>query len=141
MTELRLEHDHDPRREDLVELQRGLIAFNQRHGVPREEVPLALFVRDAADTVRGGLWGRSYWGWMFVKWLWVAEELRGQGWGRKLMEQAEAVARERGCRGVFLDTFSFQAPDFYLALGYEVFAELEDLPPGGSRLYFRKLLA
>jgi hypothetical protein len=38
------------------------------------------------------------------------------------------------------DTFSFQALDFYKKHGYVVFAKLNDIPPGHSRYYLKKLL-
>ena len=59
---------------------------------------------------------------MFIRILWVSEALRGQGFGQRLVEMAERRATERGCRHVFLDTFSFQAPGFYEKLGYQIYA-------------------
>ena len=53
---------------------------------------------------------------------------------------AEQEALARGCRGVYLDTFSFQAPGFYRKQGYTEFGELEGIPPGHSHYFFRKLL-
>src|SRR5215469_12649137 len=40
--------------------------------------------------------GDTYCGWLFVKYLWVSETLRGRGVGRELMAAAEARTRERG---------------------------------------------
>jgi hypothetical protein len=40
----------------------------------------------------------------------------------------------------YLDTFSFQAPDFYKKLGYEVFGELQDFPHGHQRYFMKKRL-
>lgn len=56
------------------------------------------------------------------------------------MGMAEAIAHDKGCVGVWLDTFSFQAPDFYQKLGYSVFGELKDYPPGYSRFFLQKRL-
>jgi hypothetical protein len=46
----------------------------------------------------------------------------------------------QGGRHVFLDTFSFQAPGFYLKHGYEVFGELPGFPAGHTRFYLKKAL-
>ena len=78
-------------------------------------------------------------GWLFIRYLWVSEALRGKGIGRKLMADAEARALERGCHSAWVDTFSFQAPGFYPKLGYTVFGEL-DYPPGHKRIFLQKRL-
>ncbi|WP_240231148.1 GNAT family N-acetyltransferase [Devosia lacusdianchii] len=93
------------------------------------------------DAVDGGLTARIGFGWMFVELLFVPDRLRGQGVGRQLMQQAETVAREHGCIGIWLDTFSFQAPGFYEKLGFVTFGEIANMPPGSSRLFFQKHLS
>jgi ribosomal protein S18 acetylase RimI-like enzyme len=77
---------------------------------------------------------------LYVRILWVAQALRGQGHGQRLLEAAERRAVERGCRHVFLDTFSFQAPGFYAKQGYEIYARAEDWPVGHAHLFLRKAL-
>ena len=47
------------------------------------------------------------------------ENYRGQHIGSSILEQAEKSAKERRCMNVFLDTFSFQAPEFYEKYGYK----------------------
>ena len=102
--------------------------------------PFAIFLREEAQIV-AGLAGETYCGWLFVKYLWVSDGLRGRGVGRELMAQAEVLARERGCHSAHLETFSFQALGFYQRLGYEVFGSLDDHPRGSQRYFMRKLLA
>lgn len=94
--------------------------------------PLAIFLRDGRDAILGGACGHVWGGWLDLSFLWVAEPLRGRGYGRKLLEAAEGEARAQGCRGVHLDTFSFQARPFYERLGYEVVADIPDYPAGHS---------
>ena len=72
--------------------------------------------------------------------LWIDEPVRGQDWGTRLMDQAEAYARERGCHSVTLDTHSFQARPFYEGRGYEVFGTLDDYPKGHKKFFLRKKL-
>lgn len=67
---------------------------------------------------------------MFIDWLWVSPAARGQGAGIRLLNKAENAARERGCIGAYVDTFSFRAPDFYRRYGYEEFGRIDGLPPG-----------
>jgi ribosomal protein S18 acetylase RimI-like enzyme len=63
--------------------------------------------------------------------------MRGSGLGRHLMRQAEEEARSRSCRGVWLDTYSFQARGFYERLGFVVFGTIEDYPPGQRRIFMQ----
>jgi ribosomal protein S18 acetylase RimI-like enzyme len=71
----------------------------------------------------------------------VPEALRGHDLGSRLMEEAEALALERGCIGAWLTTFSYQARPFYERLGYEVFASLDRSPRDNVRIFMRKSLA
>ena len=57
-----------------------------------------------------------------------------------MLAQAEAIARERGCVGIRLDTVSFQAPAFYRRHGYVEFGRIDDYPPGHTRFWFMKRL-
>jgi GNAT superfamily N-acetyltransferase len=102
--------------------------------------PVTFFLRDATDEIQGGLLGQMWGGWLHVAYLWVSEPLRTHGWGRALLERAERHAGERGCRDVFLSSFSFQAPGFYRKQGYEEFGALSDFPPGHTHHFFRKRL-
>ncbi len=78
--------------------------------------------------------------WVFVELLAVAEEGRGKGIGRQLMACLEEEARSRGMDGIWLDTFSFQAPDFYRRLGYREFGRIDDYPENAARQFFLKRL-
>jgi len=104
----------------------------------REYSPVNLFLRDAGDEVVGGLLAGIWGGVLSIRILWVSEALRGQGFGRRLMETAERRAVERGCRHVFVDTFSFQAPGFYEKLGYQLYAKADDWPVGHAHHFLRK---
>jgi GNAT superfamily N-acetyltransferase len=114
--------------------------FNAAQAGRAIHVPLWLFARDAAGKVQGGLRGQTYWSWCVIDVLAVAEPYRHQGIGSRLLAQAEAIARERGCVGIRLDTFSFQAPAFYRRHGYVEFGRIDDHPPGHTRHWFMKRL-
>ena len=107
-------------------------------GITWSPQPLILALRESAGTVVGGLIGDTNLGWLYVDTLAVVEDLRGQSWGSRLLARAEAIAIERGCRHAWLNTFSFQARPFYERHGYVAFGELEDFPPGQSRIFLRK---
>ena len=90
--------------------------------------------------VLGGLWGETNFAYLHVDLLFVPEALRGTGLGRQMLLQAEQEAIARGCRGAWLDTYSFQARGFYERLGYAVFGILNDYPPGQKRIFLHKVL-
>lgn len=118
----------------------GLTAFNAASGYPPDTRPVAVLIVDEAGEPAGGLWGKTGYGWLFVEFLSVPERLRGRDLGSALMAAAERVARERGCVGAWLTTFSFQARGFYEKLGYSVFGELENSPGDNVRIFMRKRL-
>ena len=99
------------------------------------------FVLHAPDQeIVGGVIDETYWDWFYLDLLWVKDELRGRGYGHRLLTRAEDEARQRGAKNVYLDTFSFQALDFYKQQGYQVFGELQDFPPGHQRYFLTKQL-
>jgi GNAT superfamily N-acetyltransferase len=117
-----------------------LAAFNEvRSGGQVNYRRLAISLSDPdTDEVVGGLWAETYFGMLFVDLLFIPESMRGAGLGRKLLAQAEEEAVRRGCHGVWLDTFSWQARGFYEKLGYSVFGELQDYPVGHQRYFLTK---
>ncbi len=134
-----ISEDDFPELEAVSAIQRGLHAFNQEMGGPYDREPVTVLARIDSE-VKGGLLGLTYWNWMFIDWLWMAADMRGRGVGGELLDRAEAIARARGCTDAYTDTFDFQAPGFWIRHGYEEFGRLEGMPPGHSRVWFRKKL-
>ena len=127
---------------EFIRLQ--LRAFNDLHSEYHrairsvEPTPLDILIRNAAGEIVGGLIASTYWGWLEVNVLWIAEGLRRLGHGRTLLRMAEAEARTRGCAHVMLTTYSFQARGFYEKEGYRVVGEMAGYPPGAVYYWMRK---
>ena len=101
-------------------------------GTPGErEVPLQVWGLDAGGEVAGGLVGHTWATWLHVTYLWVDERHRGAGLGSRLLSRAEHLAHaSHGCLNARLETWDFQAPDFYKKQGYEVVCVIPGYPPG-----------
>lgn len=129
-----------PAAADLDAVSDGLTEFNTGDAGPSNRLPLAIFVRDDRDAVVGGLGGYTGWGWLFTQWLWLEEQLRGQGIAGQLLQMAEDEAVRRGCHAAWIDTFNPIALRVYERQGYVIFGTLEDFPVGRSRFFLQKRL-
>lgn len=111
-------------------------------GTPGErEVPLHVWLLDETDGLAGGLVGHTWTAWLHVTYLWVDERWRGAGLGSQLLATAERISRtERGCLNSRLETWDFQAPEFYKRQGYEVVCVIPDYPPGITEFTLTKRL-
>ncbi len=137
---MQIEIDSSPAPEDELIVWDGLREYNEAHVPASGDAAFAVFLRDADGVIHGGVLARAGRGWLHISSLWVEERIRDQGYGTQLMAAAEAEGQRRGCHSAYLDTFSFQAPDFYKQCGYEVFGVLEAFPKGHQRYFMRKSL-
>jgi ribosomal protein S18 acetylase RimI-like enzyme len=142
MTEINVTLEQHPSAELTLAIRKGLIAFNEAHAGAQSLRQYALLVRDDHSNVLGGLIADEHWGWLYIGWLWLPEDLRGRGLGRRLLLEAESISVANGCRNAYLSTFEFQAMPFYQRHGYKVWGTLDDYPAGSgfSRYYLRKQL-
>jgi GNAT superfamily N-acetyltransferase len=140
MSDYRLVQENNPDPQDIKTVDHRLWEFNTDQVGYSDSRRLAIFIRDDNNQILGGIIGFTFWGWLAVDLLWVKDNLRGQGYGRRLLQAAEQEAIARGCKQVLLDTFSFQAPEFYRRQGYEQFGVLDGFAGKHQRLYFRKRL-
>ena len=118
----------------------GLRDYNTQHAGDGHAIFLCFAIYAPDDAIVGGIIGETHWNWLFIHLMWIKDELRGKGYGHRLLVAAEGMGRKRGATHAYLDTFSFQAPEFYKKHGYQVFGVLEDFPPGHQRLYLVKKL-
>jgi GNAT superfamily N-acetyltransferase len=101
---------------------------------------LAALMRNESGMLIGGLLAGIYWGWLDIDELWVAEDWRGRGHGRKLMGLVEQAALKRDCRLAQVKTWDFQARGFYEQLGYQIVGHQRDFPLGQTFFWLRKEL-
>ena len=122
-------HDSLPP-EESARVDRGLGDANDAAAPLNEVQPLSCFAHAASGDVIGGAVGRRWGRCCELQQLWVEPALRRQGIGAGLIQAFEARAREHGCSIFYLETFSFQAPQLYRSLGYNVAYEHRVYPHG-----------
>lgn len=132
--------DADPGAADVAVLERGLHAYEEaRLGSP-EHRHFGVFMRDDLGRVLGGIDGHVMWRRLFIKTMWVAEPMRGQGYGTGLLRAAELEAMNRSCRSIWLTALGDLACRFYLRLDYKVIGVLEDYVSSQSLYTLHKTL-
>lgn len=129
--------EESPTADAIIELLKD---YNQQFIGRAPYSTFRLAARDAEGRLIGGLLGewRSYW--LHVDILVVTEPYRRSGLGSALMAEAERVARDKQYKGIFLDTFEFQAPRFYEKLGYTRFGCIQNYTDGFDRHFYEKRL-
>jgi N-acylglucosamine-6-phosphate 2-epimerase len=140
MPTIRISSEPDASPEDTQSIEDQINEYNMRVTGDRNWKPVRIFLRDEEGKIRGGLTGDLWGGWLDIRFLWIDESFRKQGYATQLIQMAEDQARAHGCRNAEVSSFSFQARLLYEKLGYKVIAELPDYPPGHSHFLLRKSL-
>lgn len=117
--------------------------FNKKHFAYKGdlyEIPNNYIIKDR-DEIIAGINSCLYLEEVLrIEVLFVDEPYRNKGIGSSLLKQVEDEAREMGAQVARLDTFDFQALNFYLKHGYEIWGVLEDCPKGHKRYCLKKSL-
>ena len=83
------------------------------------EDPISFEIFDGTEFI-GAIVVQPFWEQLHIKYLFVEENYRGQGHARQLMDHALKFGKKRGCQFAFVETMSFQAPDFYQKMGFVI---------------------
>ena len=132
---IRLEDTESQKAQKIGELVRS---YNRSKREAAKSKSLSLYVEDDSGELLDGLVAETFGNWLEIEYLFVKEELRGQGIGSQLLQQAESEAKKRNCCYVFVNTYQFQAPTFYQKHGYKEVFTLKDYPCTGQRHYYQK---
>jgi ribosomal protein S18 acetylase RimI-like enzyme len=129
----------DASEENTMILAKGLNDdAKEKRDLPPAE-PYGFYVKDG-DKVLGGVQGYLIYGALYVQLLWVAKKLRNQGYGKKLMSEAEKFAKEKNYNMITLETLDFQALDFYKKLGFKVDFKRDGFFNNSTCYYLRKTI-
>jgi GNAT superfamily N-acetyltransferase len=108
-------------------------------GKPFDAEDFALVAR-IDETEAGLLIGILNYRWMYIRLLAIHPDHRRKGLGGGLLERAEKLARALECIGMWLDTYTYQGPDFYPRHGFVECGRIKDYPVGHDRIFFEKRL-
>ncbi|WP_425670906.1 GNAT family N-acetyltransferase [Vibrio owensii] len=133
---MKLEFKLNPEQNDLDFIRDGIRAYNRMHLPDGDVNAIGCFARNDEGKVIGGLTGEMFNNTVFVEYLWVDAEARTSGLGSKLISLLEEQVKPRGVTHLYLDTYSFQALDFYLKLGFEKVGQYSGYPASGIDKHF-----
>jgi ribosomal protein S18 acetylase RimI-like enzyme len=123
--------------ENIKKIEDGLREFSLSK-TTEENIPINVLLKNDEGNVIGGLQGNYNSKWLYINALWVDSNYRGQGYGRRMMLEAENEAIKRGVSNSHLQTI--HSLGFYEKLGYETFGVIEDSPVGFNMYYLKKEL-
>jgi len=139
--------DDDPDPIDVAVLEARVAEQTAQATGHADERQLAIIVRDDAGEILAGVYAWTWGGTCELQHLWVDPARRGSGLGSRLLDEAEAEARRRGCHQVVLLTHAANAGavgdgqgDRWTARGYELIGRVDDYPTGDAALWYRKIL-
>lgn len=129
--------------EEAKSVLKGLIEYNSSKVSLLQEPPFITINRvikkpNADGNVLAGINSKlNGWKCLHIEILWVEEEFRRCGYGTVLLNEVERAAKNLGSSLIRLETYDFQAKDFYLKHGFEIFGVLDNCP-NGHKFYFLK---
>ncbi len=136
---MRGESTSSPSQDEIDQICKGLSHFNQSQFQNVDRISFGYFIKDDDRKIMGGLIGYRFFSSLHVKYLWLSESIRGQGYGSKLLLQIEQDAREYDIANIFLDTYTFQAPKFYESHGYLEVGRYKNFPlVGVDKIFYQK---
>lgn len=142
MTQENLVLNMESSTEDIQYIYAKIVEFNFKKAPPTQENSfeiISINYKDGNNNIRAGMIASLYmWRIINIDVLWVDETLRKSGLGTKMLRKLEKIAKKKNCKLIHVDTFSFQAPEFYKKNGFEVFGVLENCPPGHQRYFLKK---
>lgn len=138
---MKIEFKENPTVHDIEFISESLFEYNCEKVGINDYKSIVFLLKSDMDEVCGGIIGWSRWGWAHIDNLWIKETHRGNGFGIKLLNMFELVAEERGCKMIDLDTFNFQAPEFYLKNGYKQLFVLTGIANNTTKHFFNKVLS
>lgn len=136
--DIKLIENPDPK--DVQILNDGIMAYaKQKKGFGPIRF-FGFFVRNEANHIVGGCQCDMLYGCLYVGSLWISENLRGQGYGTKLMNHVEKLANDHDFNFIAVNTMDWEALEFYKKLGFKLEFERHGFIENSVFYFLRKNL-
>jgi GNAT superfamily N-acetyltransferase len=128
--------DNNPSDEKNALLRKGIVDFNAQF-LHEKAHPFSIYAKNSDNEIIGGatIWEHS--DALYIDILWVEENYREKGIGSQLIHEVFKQATVKNINKIFVDTYEFQAVDFYKKHGFFVIGRLEEYLLGYDRIYLR----
>lgn len=128
--------DTNPKSEDDKILRDGIVNFNSEI-IKEQATHFSIFAKNNSHIIGGALiWEHS--DALYIDVLWCNEKYRKKGIGTKIISMIDAEALNKGLAKIFVDTFSFQAQEFYQKHGFHCIGSIPGYLLGHERIFMRK---
>ncbi len=104
-------------------------------------IPYAYFLKNTQGVILGGINGCVLYGYLTIDQLWIEESLRGNDFGKELMQLAENFGISHQCRYASVNTMDWEAKDFYIKLGYQIEFQREGYDNSSIFYFLKKTLS
>lgn len=135
-----IEIERNPGSETIKQIRKGLISHNIEQSTIKDSQSLALKAVNTEGKLVGGLVAWQWGGCMEIEYLWIDDSSRGAKVGTQLIRQLELLLSGHSQKTLTTNTFSFQAPEFYLKNGFSITDEVFGFPDGVKKFYLKKIL-
>lgn len=136
MHDLTFEIKDNPNLDEQSIIRDGIVGFNQSI-INDKPSCFNIFVK-VNDKVIGGSIVYQHIDALYIDVIWCMEEYRRNGIGSKLMYMIEAQAKKSSIQKIFVDTYAFQAEDFYKKHNFNVIGCAPEYLLGHDRIFLRK---
>lgn len=122
---------NSPSKADISFIYDKLHEFNTEYFKTLKESEFCIFAKGESGEYIAGLYGKIIFTAININYIWVSESYRCQGLGKSLIQKVEIEAKNNGVEKLFVETYTFQAVEFYSKLGFKEVGRYTDFPKSG----------
>jgi N-acetylglutamate synthase-like GNAT family acetyltransferase len=136
MSSIEYSIENNPDASDDKVIRNGIVDFNDQI-IKEKASHFSIFAKYNTDIIGGALiW--EYSDALYIDVLWCNEKYRKQGVGTKIITMIDGVAKNKGLPKIFVDTYEFQAQDFYKKHGFYCIGIIPKYLKDNDRIFMRK---